>query len=93
MKKVFIVNTEDGTRVISANVLAKDIQEIIKENGFTEVKRKDVELFAEETVQENFGKAISYLEYKPALKQYVDCLVEYTKLTPYQFFMHYTQGR
>ena len=81
MKKVFIVNSEQGTRVITANVLADDIKKTLEKP----VKRRDVELFAEEAVNDNSGKALDANEYVDMLSNYGRTLENYSALTPYTF--------
>ena len=83
MKKVFIVNSEQGTRVITANVLADDIKKTLEKP----VKRRDVELFAEEAVNDNSGKALDANEYVDMLSNYGRTLENYSALTPYTFYL------
>lgn len=83
MKKVFIVNSEQGTRVITANVLANDLKKTLEKP----VKRRDVELFAEEAVNDNSGKALDANEYVDMLSNYGRTLENYSALTPYTFYL------
>ena len=83
MKKVFIVNSEQGTRVITANVLANDLKKTLD----NPVKRRDVELFAEEAVNDNNGKALDANEYVDMLSKYCRTLETYSALTPYTFYL------
>ena len=83
MKKVFIVNSEQGTRVITANVLANDLKKTLDKP----VKRRDVELFAEEAVNDNSGRALDANEYVDMLSNYGRTLENYSALTPYTFYL------
>ena len=83
MKKVFIVNSEQGTRVITANVLANDLKKTLDKP----VKRRDVELFAEEAVNDNNGRALDANEYVDMLSNYGRTLENYSALTPYTFYL------
>lgn len=83
MKKVFIVNSEQGTRVITANVLANDLKKTLDKP----VKRRDVELFAEEAVNDNSGRALDANEYVDMLSNYSRTLENYSTLTPYTFYL------
>lgn len=83
MKKVFIVNSEQCTRVISANVLANDLKGILNKP----VKRRDVELFAEEAVNDNSGRALDANEYTDMLTNYCRTLEQFSDLTPYTFYL------
>lgn len=83
MKKVFIVNSEQGTRVITANVLANDLKKTLDKP----VKRRDVEFFAEEAVNDNSGRALDANEYVDMLNNYGRTLENYSALTPYTFYL------
>jgi len=82
MKKVFIVNSEQGTRVITENVLATDL----KKNLNKPVKRVDVELFAKDAVDENNGRALNGNEYDTMVSNYCRALEEFAELTPYSYY-------
>lgn len=85
MKKVFIVNSEQGTRVITANVLANDIKKTINK----QVKRRDIELFAEEAVNDNCGTAMDANEYINLITNYCKALENFSELTPYIFYKRF----
>ena len=89
MKKVFIVTNEDNTRVISENVLVKDLSEVLKQQNL-KVKRKDVELFVEGAMDEHNGRAMDNKMYTNLLKDYSKSLAEYTILTPYLYYRKFS---
>lgn len=89
MKKVFIVTNEGNTRVISENVLVKDLSEVLKQQNL-KVKRKDVELFVEGAMDEHNGRAMDNKIYTNLLKDYSKSLAEYTILTPYLYYRKFS---
>ena len=89
MKKVFIVTNEGNTRVISENVLVKDLSEALKQQNL-KVKRKDVELFVECAMDEHNGCAMDNTMYTNLLKDYSKSLAEYSNLTPYLYYRQFT---
>ena len=89
MKKVFIVTNEGNTRVISENVLVKDLSEVLKQQNL-KVKRKDVELFVEGAMDEHNGRAMDNKMYTNLLKDYSKSLSEYTILTPYLYYRKFS---
>lgn len=82
-KEIFIVNSEEGTKVVSANVLANELKKSLEG---TKVKRCDIESMATEAVRANTGKAISIEDHLAALERYRNALIEYSELTPYSYF-------
>ena len=89
MKKVFIVTNEGNTRVISENVLVKDLSEVLKQQNL-KVKRKDVELFVEGAIDEHNGCAMDNTMYTNLLKDYSKSLAEYSHLTPYLYYRKFS---
>lgn len=88
MKPLFIVNDEqNGTKVVSENVLTNDIRESLKNRG--EYKRCDVESLAHDVVIENAGKAISGESYQRMIANYVQVLTTFHTITPYIFMKDY----
>ena len=87
MKPLFIVNDAQGTKVVSANVLTKDIRDVFAQHNITNYKRCDVESLAEDVVIEKAGKAISSEEYAQMINQYVYVLQEYNNITPYRYLV------
>lgn len=91
MKPLFIVNDEqNGTKVVSENVLTNDIRESLKNRGITEYKRCDVESLAHDVVIEHAGKAISCESYQSMIANYVQVLITFHIITPYIFMKEYT---
>lgn len=90
MKKVFIVTNEGNTRVISENVLVKDLSEVLKQQNL-KVKRKDVELFVEGAMDVHNGRAIDNDMYTNLLNDYSKSLAEYSNLTPYLYYRKFSQ--
>ena len=90
MKPLFIVNDEqNGTKVVSENVLTNDIREALKRNNITDYKRCDVESLAHDVVIENAGKAIIGESYQRMLHNYVQVLTTFHTITPYIFMKDY----
>lgn len=89
MKKVFIVTNEGNTRVISENVLVKDLSEALKQENL-KVKRKVVEQFAEGAMDEHNGKAMDNTVYTNLLKEYTKSLAEFSNITPYLYYRNHT---
>ena len=89
MKKVFIVTNEGNTRVISENVLVKDLSEALKQQNL-KVKRKDVELFVEGAMDEHNGRSMDNTMYTNLLKDYSKSLDEYSNLTPYLYYRKFS---
>ena len=89
MKKVFIVTNEGNTRVISENVLVKDLSEVLKKQNL-KVKRKDVELFVEGAMDEHNGRAMDNTMYTNLLNDYSKSLADYSNLTPYLYYKRFT---
>ena len=89
MKKVFIVTNEGNTRVISENVLVKDLSETLKQQNL-KVKRKDVEQFVECAMDEHNGRAMDNTMYTNLLKEYSKSLAEYSNLTPYLYYRKFS---
>ena len=86
MKKLFIVTDGENTRVISENVLVKDLSEVLKQQNL-KVKRKDVEQFVEGAMNEHNGHAMDNTMYTNLLKDYSKSLAEYSNLTPYSYYI------
>ena len=90
MKPLFIVNDEqNGTKVVSENVLTSDIRESLKNKGISEYKRCDVESLAHDVVIEHAGKAISGESYQRMIANYVQVLTTFHTITPYIFMKDY----
>jgi hypothetical protein len=85
MKKVFIVTNEGNTRVISENVLVKDLSEVLKQQNL-KVKRKDVEQFVKGAMDEHNGRSMDNTMYTNLLNDYSKSLTEYSNLTPYLYY-------
>ena len=90
MKPLFIVNDEqNGTKVVSENVLTNDIRESMKKKNITSYKLCDVESLAHDVVIENAGKAIDGETYQRMLHNYVQVLTTFHEITPFIFMKDY----
>lgn len=78
---VFIVNDEQGPRVITQGTLEKDIQSRLT----AKVKTKDVESYAQDLIGHLNGKAINRAEYDTALAEAETALTGFSTLTPWAF--------
>ena len=90
MKPLFIVNDEqNGTKVVSENVLTNDIRESLKNRGISEYKRCDVESLAHDVVMDKAGKAIDSEDYQRMIANYVQVLTTFHTITPFIFMKDY----
>lgn len=85
MKKVFLVSTEKGTKIISESVLVKELKQSIKEAN-AKVKQRDLENFATEALNALDGLSVSEEYFKGILNDYTTALVGYASLTPFGFY-------
>lgn len=85
MKKVFLVSTEKGTKIISESVLVNELKQLIKEAN-AKVKQRDIEDFANEALNRLDGCSVSEEYFTNILKKYATALIEYALLTPFGFF-------
>lgn len=85
MKKVFLVSTEKGTKIISESVLVNELKQLIK-NANAKVKQRDIEIFANEALIALDGRSISEGYFINILKEYSTALIEYALLTPFGFY-------
>lgn len=88
MKKVFLVIGGNGTKIISENVLVKDLKQTIEAMSTEDVKvkQRDVESFANDVLAHLDGSSINESNYKSELSNYAQALIKYTVLTPYNFY-------
>lgn len=90
MKKVFIVTCQEGTKIVTESVLTNDLKDTIAHENYpnlSSIKRKDVEEFAAEIMNEMNGQSQPESAYNSMLRMWGESLVEYTNLTPYNYFM------
>lgn len=85
MKKVFLVSTEKGTKIISESVLVNELKQLIK-NANAKVKQRDIEIFASEALIALDGLSVSEEYFINILKEYATSLIEYALLTPFGFY-------
>ena len=85
MKKVFLVSTEKGTKIISESVLVNELKQLIK-NANAKVKQRDIEIFASEALIVLDGRSVSEEYFINILKEYSTALIEYALLTPFGFY-------
>jgi len=86
MKKVFLVSTEKGTKIISENVLVKELKEVIKARG-SKCKTTEVEKFVAEALAELDGKSMDNETYEAKITEFATALIKYSELTPYTFYI------
>lgn len=85
MKKVFLVSTEKGTKIISESVLVKELKQSIKEAN-AKVKQRDLENFATEALNTLDGLSVTEEYFKNVLNDYTTALIGYASLTPFGFY-------
>lgn len=85
MKKVFLVSTEKGTKIISESVLVKELKQLIKEVN-VKVKQRDIENFTSEALSTLDGLSVSEEYFINMLKEYATALIGYASLTPFGFY-------
>ena len=90
MKKVFIVTGQEGTKIVTESVLTNDLKDSIAQANYpnlSAVKRKDVEEFAAEIMNEMNGQSQPESAYHSMLRLWSESIVEYANLTPYNYFL------
>jgi hypothetical protein len=90
MKKVFIVTGQEGTKIVTESVLTSDLKDAMASANYknlSAVKRKDVEEFAAEIMNEMNGQSQPESAYNSMLRMWSESLVEYANLTPYNYFL------
>lgn len=82
--KVFIVNKDGNTAVISKGVLIKDITSVLPES--VKFKQKDIDSYAEQLLDACAGKAIDAIDYSEMMTEARQALEMYATMTPYTLF-------
>lgn len=82
--KVFIVNTDQGPRVVTPGVIEKGILAMYPKDA-PKVKAKDVESYAQDLASELIGQAISNDLFEQHIYEATEALAGFAVLTPFKY--------
>jgi len=83
-KEIFIVNGTEGTKIVSARVLAADIRKKLENQSY---KRCDVESISKDLVRDYKGRAVTEEDYVTLVNHTACVMTEYNVLTPYKYMI------